>query len=410
MVIFRHSFTSSILGIVLLSYLLSSFKLNALDNLIIILILPVAYFYLKPLTLNKLNYYQLLLFYFLSLYFSISLFLLFTSPNDFNALNYIANAKIFLFYFLFLFSSKSYFTKTNLTYRSLFPLKTFLVLAIVAYLFVYNNDPSLVGERNDFGLAIVFLFFIVISLINHQFIQENRFKFIILFLFALFLVTFLLLALQGRTAFISFLIFTSIYSLMNFRKYRYMIVLFLSVPISAALFMLIELRGGFDYIFSQEARFLALLYFLDIFSELNFINLLFGHFVSSCADSIYPTLSGIYDPHVSQVIKSAGCYVSWGFHNQFLSLFYTFGFLPTFIFIFLIFKTCFFDSHILPLQEKYLSYFVGLFLFLGGFSNMLLFNDINGTLFWVCFGVIFGKIQYLKAIKKRGHRKQSMFN
>jgi len=115
MFISRYSFTYPIFLIIFSSYFLSFFKVNTLDNLLIILILLVVIFYPKPVSFVWLHYHQIFLLYLL-LYFSLSLVFLFISPNDFNLINYIANLKIFLFFVSYILASRSYCTKVDLTH------------------------------------------------------------------------------------------------------------------------------------------------------------------------------------------------------------------------------------------------------------------------------------------------------
>lgn len=248
--------------------------------------------------------------------------------------NLISSGKllIFLIFFIFLTSCRGIFYQNFENMESSYINFSFAFLLGSWLLTIFTDFISFVGHRGDIGVFLSLFSFFHIS----RYVFNRTGKNLFLMLSFLLLLSLLLQHLQGRTAFgvLGFLIVCgSIFGMKRRGRINILISLQMLIYVSLIVALGVQLiisRGGIEYLINSEARLLALVYWYHAISDAGWLQILFGHGYGQCVDQL-TFANDFVREHVEQIMGSSGggCYVSWGFHNAFLSLFFEIGVVGT---------------------------------------------------------------------------------
>lgn len=311
--------------------------------------------------------------------------------NERSLFNTIASSKVL--FFLVLAFLVSHLSISDVDWRKTFErfCKFFYPASIILMLGTYLGGTTFWGMRGDIGLLIA----ISTSLVTSYYLTRSSSMATARALLCFLLGLINLVLLQGRTALVV-LIISTLYCLrlfgkgrgQNVKKRSGFLLGLVFTGVSLATFLLIfEMRGGLEYVQTEEARLLAFLYWLEVMKESSLAQILFGHGLGSCADQIVSSFP-IATSHIEQIKRSSGiCYVSWGFHNTILALVYEYGMVFTLLGFYLL------HSIWRSLRVEFKPYFILylLFIVVASPNNHLVNNDLIGTLVFFFLGVFLNK-------------------
>ena len=300
-----------------------------------LLFIPI-YYGLRPIRLNLdglLLYTYILLVLLLSILYIDGRFVF----------NIISSSKplIFLLFFSLLINCNKIFYANYSQLESRYITFSWIFVFVVLLLFAIIGSTKFLGHRGDIGIFISLFSFFHVSRFAAYPSGKNLFLMVI-FLSLLFVVLNLL---QGRTAFgvLAFVLTCgAVHGRNKSGKSMYGILLPTTIGVIFVVLFGISLiveRGGMEYLLSREARLLGLLYWYDAISGAAWWKVLFGHGYGQCVEQL-TSYNDFIRAHVEQIINSSGgnCYVSWGFHNAFLSLIYEIGIVGTLMLLKFIWK------------------------------------------------------------------------
>jgi len=365
------------------------YTLYVLPNFTIIFLLLIPFIYgVKRIVLNV--YTLSLITYVVIVY----LFSLIQIEHRYIA-NLIGSGKLILYFTFFVFAYNS----RDLFYRNYEDLElNYIRFSFIFILFsitlILLGSKSALGMRGDVGIfASLFSFFFISKLTRKSSIHN-----IIITLIFIILLCFLLILLQGRTAF-GLLAVSILFGYLHGRNWRgspnalafFFLTLTLCTAIIGGLY-LFQSRGGLEYLMGAEARTLAFVYWYHLIINSEWLQFLFGYGYGQCVNTLTSTTDFVR-PHVEQIMASSGkdCYVSWGFHNAILAIFFEIGFIGV-ILIVLFISRSFGGSKTSYKIEKI---FLFCLLILASPNNHLLNHDLFGALFFAALAYCYNVRKYV---------------
>ena len=297
------------------------------DFMWFLLLLVPSIYGLKPIQLNLFGL-------FIFMYILIIILFSFIFIEGRFIFNIVSSSKLvfFLIYFMLLINCDKIFYLHYDKMESRYITLSWIIVFASLVLFLATGSTDMIGHRGDIGVFITLFCFFHVS----RFTANPSVKNFLLTLSFLVMIILLLQVLQGRTAY-GVLTLIVICGALHGRKTSGKSFLGLLLPTSIVVIFIIlqgidmiAERGGWEYLVNSEARLLALFYWYDAISGTSWVKFLFGHGYGQCVDQL-TGYSDFVKPHVEQIISSSGgnCYVSWGFHNAFLSLIYEIGVVGT---------------------------------------------------------------------------------